>query len=72
MIEKLQSRCFMHTFASHQDTVAIQVEDMEQNDHYKVVLIESPPGTFTLTEEGYTKRDMIFASNKAEIICIGR
>ena len=71
MIEKLQSRCFMRIFTSHRDTVAFQVEDMEKNDEYKVVLNESPPGTFTLTEEGYNNAK-IFASNKAEIICIGR
>ena len=70
MIEKLQSCCSMDG-ASPRNTVTFQVKDIEQQDSYRVILEESPPGTFTLTEEGciFPK---IMASNKAEFICVGR
>ena len=69
-IEKLQNCCSMDV-TSPRDIVAFQVIEMEKKDEYKVQLDESPPGTFTLTEEGCTYAK-IFASNKAEFVCVGR
>ena len=72
MIEKLQS-CCLSDIASPRDIVTLQVKDMEQleQDGYRVVLDECPPGAFTLNiAEGlYAKT---FACNKANFLCIGR
>ena len=61
--------------ASPRYIVTLQVKDMEQFEKdadYRVILDETPPGTFTLnTEEGciYAKN---FAFNKTEFVCFGR
>ena len=69
MFKKIQSCCLSN---DPLDIVGLQINDMEQQEVYRVFLDETPPGTFTWNIAEGCNYAKTFPCNKAEFVCFGR
>ena len=76
MIEKLQCHCLPMDGANPRDIVTLQVKNINEqqvdDDSYRVILDENPPGKFTMNSAEGCIRAKTMPTNKVEFVCIGR